>query len=68
MFRETRAHRQEVNCIHTASGMVTPCKWPSGMQVEEFLLDLQFLLDLHSGRPLTESDHTRYAVLIQLTS
>ena len=50
-FEQTRAHHQEVNCINTASGLVTHCKWPSGMQVE------QFMLDLHTGRPRTESDY-----------
>ena len=29
-FEQTRAHHQEVNCINTASGIVTVCKWPSG--------------------------------------
>ena len=37
-FEQTRAHHQEVNCINTASGIVTLCKWPSGMQVEQELL------------------------------
>ena len=56
-FEQTRAHHQEVNCINTAAGIVTLCKWPSGMQVEQ-----QFLLDLHTGRPLTESDYTRCCI------
>ena len=55
-FEETRAHRQEVNCINKASGIVTLCKWPSGMQVE------QLLLDLHIGQPLTENDYTRCCI------
>ena len=55
-FEQTGAHHQEVNCINTASGIVTVCKWPSGMQVE------QFLLDLHTGRPLTERDYTRCCI------
>ena len=55
-FEQMRAHHQEVNCINTASGIVTLCKWPSSMQVE------QFLLDLHTRRPLTESDYTRYCI------
>ena len=55
-FELTRAHRQEVNCINTTYGIVTLCKWPSAMQVEKFLLDL------HSGRPLTESDYTRCCI------
>ena len=53
-FEKTGAHQQEVNCINTASGIVTLCKWPSGMQVEQ-----EFILDLHTGRLLTESDYTR---------
>ena len=36
-FEQTRAHYQEVNCITTASGMVTLCKWPAGMHVEQEL-------------------------------
>ena len=55
-FEQTRAHHQEVNCINTASGIVTLCKWPSGMQVE------QFLLDLHTGQSLTKSDYTRCCI------
>ena len=47
--------------FNTAYGTVTLCKGPSGMQVE------QKLLDLHTGRSLTDSDYTS-AVLIQLTS
>ena len=39
-FEQTRAHHQEVNCIKRASGIVTVYKWPSGMQVEQELLDL----------------------------
>ena len=35
-FEQTRAHHQEVNCINTVSGVVTLCKWLSGMQVETF--------------------------------
>ena len=34
-LEQTRAHHHEVNCINTASGIVTLCKWPSGMQVEQ---------------------------------
>jgi len=66
-FEETRTHHQEINCIITASGIVTFCKWPSGMQVEQFLLHLHTeLLDLHTGRPLTESDYTRCINTIDL--
>jgi len=60
-FEQTRAHHQEVNCINTASGIVTLYKRLSGMQVE------QELLDLHTGWPPTESAIPE-AVLIQLTS
>ena len=31
-FEQTRVHHQEVNCTNSASGIVTLCKWPSGMQ------------------------------------
>ena len=55
-FEQTRVHHQEVNYINTASDIFNLCKWPSGMQVE------QFLLDLHTGRPLTESDYTRCCI------
>ena len=55
-FEQIRPHHQEVNCINTASGIVTLCQWPSGMQVE------QELLDMHTGRPLTESDYTRCCI------
>ena len=52
-FEQTRSHHQEVNCINTASGIVTVSKWRSGMQFE------QFMLELHTGKSLTESDYTR---------
>ena len=42
-FKQTSVHHQEVNCVNTASGIVTRCKWPSGMQVK------QEFLDLHTG-------------------
>ena len=34
-FDQAVAHHQEVSCINTAYGIVTICKWPSGMQVEQ---------------------------------
>ena len=34
-FEQRYAHHQEVNCINIASGIVTLCKWLSGMQVEK---------------------------------
>jgi len=52
-FEQTCAHHQEVNYINTACGIVTVCKRPSGMPVD------QELLNVHTGRPLTESDYTR---------
>ena len=55
-FKQPRAHHQEVSCVNTASGIVTLCKWPSGMQFD------QELLDLHTGRPRTESDSTRCCI------
>jgi len=39
--------------------MVTLYNWPSGEQVER---DLQFSLDLHTGRTLTETDHTKCCI------
>jgi hypothetical protein len=33
------------NCSNTASGIVTLCRWPSGMQVEQFILNI--LLAVH---------------------
>ena len=54
-FEQRCAHHQEVNCITTASGIVTLCRWPSGMQVEKEL-------NLHTGRPPTESDYTRCSI------
>ena len=45
------------NFINTASGIVTLCRWLSGMQVEK-----EFLLNLHTGRPLTECDYTRCCI------
>ena len=53
-FDQAVAHHQEVSCINTAYGIITLCKWPSGMQVEQ--------LDLHTGRPLTESDYSRCCI------
>ena len=44
------------NCTNTASGMVTLCKWPSGMQVE------RLPLDLHTGRPVAECDYNRSCI------
>jgi hypothetical protein len=50
-FEQTRAHHQEVNFVNTASGIVTLCKWPSGMQVEQELLELRafFFLEICRG-------------------
>ena len=53
---QRRAHHQEVNCINTASGIVTLCKWPSGMQVGKELLDLR------TGWPLTESNYDKCCI------
>ena len=44
------------NYINTASDIVTLCRWPSGMHVEKELKE--FLLNLHAGRPPTDSDYT----------
>jgi len=57
--------------VNTASGIVTLCKCPSGMQVEKELFEsgmqvdkelFEFLLNLHTGRPPTESDYTRSCI------
>ena len=45
-----------INCITTASGIVTLCKQPYSMQVES---GLQSALNLHTVRLFTESDDTR---------
>ena len=45
------------NCANTVSVVVTVCKWPSSMQVKREV-QLQFPLDLHTGRPLTEGEYT----------
>ena len=58
-FEQVCAHSQEDNCINTTSGIITLCYWPSGMQVK---MKLQFHLDLHTGRPLTQSDNTRSCI------
>ena len=42
--------------MNTASGIVNLCKWPSGMQVEKEILDL------HTGRPLKETDFNRCCI------
>jgi hypothetical protein len=47
------------NFINTQSGMVMLCKRPSGAEVER---KISFAVDLHTGRPLTERDHTRYCI------
>ena len=47
---------RRTNCIITASGIVTLCKWPYSMPVES---GLQSALNLHTVRPFTESDDTR---------
>ena len=47
---------RRTNCITTASGIVTLCKQPYGMQVES---GLQSALNLHTVRLFTEDDDTR---------
>jgi len=49
-----------LNCIDTASGIVTVSKWPSVAQVERELWE--FPLKLCTGRALTESDGTRCCI------
>ena len=50
---------RRLNCIDAASGIVTISQWPSGAQVER---ELEFSLNLCTGRPLTESDDTRCSI------
>ena len=50
---------RRLNCIDAAFGIVTLSKWPSGGHVER---ELQFSLNLCTGRPLTESDGTRRCI------
>ena len=47
---------RRTDCIITASGIVTLCKWPYSMPVES---GLQSALNRHTVRPFTESDDTR---------
>ena len=47
---------RRTNCITTASGIVTLCKQPDGMQVES---GLQSALHLRTVRLFTEGDDTR---------
>ena len=47
---------RRTNCIATASGIVTLCKPPYSMRVES---GLQFPLNPHTVRLLTEGDDTR---------
>jgi len=47
---------RRINCITTASGIVTLCKQPYSMQVES---GLQSALHLRTVRLLTEGDSTR---------
>ena len=46
---------RRINCITTASGIVTLCKQPYSMQVES---GLQSALHLHTVRLLVKSDDT----------
>ena len=47
---------RRTNCIITASGIVTLCKWPYGMPVDS---GLQSALNRRTVRPFTDSDDTR---------
>ena len=51
---------RRLNFIDAASGIVTLSKLPSGAQVERELE--QLLLNLCTGRPLTESDDARRCI------
>jgi len=43
--------------MNTTSDIITLCWWPSGMQAK-----MEFHHDLHTGRPLTQSDYTRSCI------
>ena len=45
--------------IYTASGIVTLCKWPSSMQVEQELLDLHTGHCASSWSPTRSEEHCR---------
>ena len=49
---------RRMNCVDAASGIVTLSQWPSGAQVER---ELEFFLNLCTGRPLTERTLTNVA-------
>ena len=39
MYRALYAHHQELNCIDTASAIVTLSQWPSGAPDEHIMLE-----------------------------
>jgi len=45
--------------MNRTSVITTVCWWTSGMQVNK---ELQFLIDLHTGRQLSQSDYTRSCI------
>ena len=63
-FEQTHVNHQEVNRINTASGVVSICKWPSCMAVEQELSSWSTCIPDGHLQILTTPD----ALLIQLTS
>ena len=49
---------RRLNCTDAPSGIVTLSKWPSSAHVEREL----FSLNLCTGRPLAESEDTRWCI------
>ena len=53
-FEHCCAHHQQVKLCYTASGIVTLCRFPSGVQIERGLC---------TGRPPTGCDHNRCCII-----
>jgi len=49
---------RRLKCTDAPSGIFTLSKWPSSAQVERE----KFSLNMCTGRPLTESDDTRWCI------
>jgi len=43
--------------MNTTSGIITMCYWPSGVAGQD-----GFLINLHTGRQLTQGDYTRSCI------
>ena len=53
---------RRMKCIDAASDIVTLSKWPSGALVESEVHSQPVHVNLCIGRPVTESDDTRYCI------